>query len=125
MKYGIKKLTLTPESRAVLLQQFPPHLENVAASHITLEHGRLSDTDFDAIEEVNVIGYQSTSYLEVLVVSINGSYNRPSDNGILHITLSTSPSVPPVCSNEVLAQKLFQPLCHLPLQVESQVQYFN
>lgn len=123
-KFGIKKLNLRPESRASLLNQFPPQFERVAASHITLEHGELSDEEFTNINEVCVIGYQSTSYLEVLVVSINGSYTRSSDNGILHITLSTASSVVPVCSNEVLTQKLFDPLCRIPIDVTPQTQLF-
>lgn len=123
-KFGIKKLNLAPESRALLLQQFPPQLEKVTASHITLEHGVLSDEEI-AIEDICVIGYQSTSYLETLVVAIDGSCTRNSDNGILHITLSTAPSIAPVCSNEVLLQKLFQPVCPVPITVIPETQLFN
>lgn len=124
MKFGIKKLNLTPESRAILLQHFPPHLEEVIASHITLEHGVLSDDEL-ATDNICVVGYQSTSYLETLVVAIDGSYTRKSDNGILHITLSTAPSVSPVCSNEVLVQKLYQPVCPIPISVTPETQLFN
>jgi hypothetical protein len=84
----------------------------------------LSDDEL-ATDNICVVGYQSTSYLETLVVAIDGSYTRKSDNGILHITLSTAPSVSPVCSNEVLVQKLYQPVCPIPISVTPETQLFN
>ena len=123
--YGIKKLTLTDSSKAMLLSHFPPKFTSVHATHITLEHGILSDQHYD-LHNVNVIGYQSTSYLEVLVVTINDSCTRSSDKQILHITLSTLQGISPVCSNDVLNELLYQPITiALPLQVELQIINFN
>lgn len=122
---GIKQLTLTDSSREILLSHFPPKFPSVHATHITLEHGELSEQHYD-LDNVNVIGYQATSYLEVLVVSINNAITRQSDKQILHITLSTLRDIPPVCSNDVLNELLYQPLTNaLPLQVKLQTINFN
>lgn len=122
---GLKKLTLTDSSREILLSHFPPKFPSVHATHITLEHGELSEQHYD-LNNVSVIGYQSTSYLEVLVVSINDAITRQSDKQFLHITLSTLQDIPPVCSNDVLNELLFEPLISaLPLQVELQTIQFN
>jgi hypothetical protein len=122
---GLKKLTLTDTSRDLLLSHFPPKFSSVHATHITIEFGDLSEQHYD-LHDVKVIGYQATSYLEVLVVSINNAITRRQDKQILHITLSTLHGIPPVCSNDVLNELLYQPLTNaLPLQVELQTITFN
>ena len=92
--------------------------------HITLEYGNLSDTDY-LFSKVSVVGYQSTSYLEVLVVAIDNDCTRPFDKEILHITLSTDSGISPVCSNYVLSAKLFESKPELELDVEFQTKLFN
>ena len=123
--FGRAFLKLTDQSRDKLLLHYPPRFSEVFAEHITLEFGTLSDTDY-RFSKVSVVGYQSTSYIEVLVVAIDGNYTRPSDNGILHITHSAKPGINPVCSNYVLTASLFeseQP--ELELDVEFQRKLFN
>lgn len=124
-KYGRTYLKLSDTSRDSLLKHFPPKFSKVFAEHITLEYGLLSETDYQ-FSSVSVIGYQCTSYLEVLVVAIDGNYTRHFDKGILHITLSAEPGISPVCSNYVLNAKHYEP--HQPelvLDVEFQTKLFN
>jgi hypothetical protein len=124
-KFGRVFLELTEASRAKLLKHFPPKFSEVFAKHISLEHGLLSDHEY-RFKNVVVTGYQSTSYLDVLVVEVDGSCMRFSDKQVLHITLSAKPGIAPVCSNDVLSELLYQPCdLRLPLDVTLQTQYFN
>ena len=121
---GLQKLVLTQPARDKLLSLITPRHSVVHASHVTLEFGEITD-HIDTFNDVKVIGYQTTSYLDVLVIAINGSYTRKFDKKILHITLSTSPGIPPVCSNDVLEEMLFQPIACIPLQVNLETVTFN
>lgn len=124
-KYGRIFLELSDSSREELLKHFPPRFSEVLAKHISLKHGLLSDHEY-RFENVVVIGYQFTSYLDVLVVEVDGNCTRLTDKKLLHITLSTKPGIAPVCSNDVLSEMLFQPCdLRLALDVELQVKYFN
>lgn len=114
--YGRSYLKLSESSRSEVLKLFPPKFSVVYATHITLEHGLLSDTEY-RYSNVSIVGYQSTTYLEVLVVALDGKCTRPSDKQLLHITLSTLPNVPPVCSVDVLSEMLYQP-SKLDLQLD-------
>lgn len=123
--YGRCYLKLSESSKAEVLKQFPPKFSVVYASHITLEHGLLSNTVY-RYSDVSIVGYQSTAYLEVLVVALDGNCTRQSDKKLLHITLSTLPNVPPVCSIDVLSEMLYQPVkLDLQLDVTFQSTLFN
>ncbi|WP_338455114.1 hypothetical protein [uncultured Alteromonas sp.] len=124
-KFGRAFLKLTDSSREKLLKLYPPRFSAVLAEHITLEHGSLTDTDYQ-FSKVSVVGYQSTSYLDVLVVAIDGSCIRPFDKGVLHITLSTQPGIAPACSNYVLSVKQYEKTeSNLELDVEFQTKIYN
>ena len=123
-KYGRAFLKLTKKSREELLKHYPPRFSQVLAEHITLEYGNLSDTEY-LFSKVSVVGYQSTSYLEVLVVAIDNDCTRHFDKELLHITLSTDSGISPVCSNYVLSAKLFESKPELELDVEFQTKLFN
>jgi hypothetical protein len=121
--FGLKKLVISQSSREKLLATFPP-LYNAKSEHITLEFGALNMSDID-LSGVEIVGYQKTSYLEVLVVSINGSITRSSDKQILHCTHSLKDGIAPVCSNDVLNELLYQPVNPIKIEVLSETQYFN
>jgi hypothetical protein len=122
--FGIKQLKLSNESIQAIQKNFPLKYEIVLCSHITLEFGRLSDTDYQP-SNVAIIGYQETSYLQVLVVSIDGSTMRSSDKKILHITLSHKPGITPVTSNDVLENMLFEKVTPLAITVSPDTVIFN
>jgi hypothetical protein len=122
-QYGLKKLVISHSSREKLLATFPP-LFNAKSEHITLEFGELSMSEID-VSKVEIVGYQKTGYLEVLVVSINGSTTRSSDKQILHCTHSLKDGIPPVCSNDVLNELLYQPVKPIKIEVSSETHYFN
>lgn len=124
MQKGIKKLLLTEDSKAILIKDFPPKF-NVTCSHVTIEHGFLSDEDISEIKTIHVIGYQSTGYLEVFVVSVNDSPIRQSDKELLHITHSLKNNVAPVCANDVLREMLFVPIKPMELTVEPSIVIFS
>jgi|GEM_PF-5086094 len=125
IKFGHLFLELTESSREKLLKHYPPKFSEVFAKHISLEHGLLSENEYQ-VSNVVVIGYQSTSYLDVLVVEIDGSCMRLSDKKLLHITLSAKPGIAPVCSNDVLTELLYQPSNQrLPLDIQLKAKYFN
>lgn len=121
---GIKKLTLTKQSQEKLINSFPPKFL-VACSHVTMEFGKFTDLDITHIERISVIGYQSTSYLEVLVVSVEGTSVRNNDKSILHITHSLKPNVAPVCSNYVLNELLYHKINPLELNVVPTIILFS
>ncbi|HAQ48660.1 MAG TPA: hypothetical protein DCR37_06400 [Glaciecola sp.] len=123
VKIGLKKLVLSKDSRDQLLSRFPPKFAP-NSKHVTLEFGPLSSND-DDVSSVTVVGYQSSSYLEVLVVEMNGSSTRRSDNKTLHITHSLKPGVPPVCSNDVLEEMLWHPISPITVEVTPKTVNFN
>jgi hypothetical protein len=123
MQKGIKKLLLTEDSRSILMNAFPPKF-NVACSHVTIEHGFLSDEDISEIKTIHVIGYQSTGYLEVFVISVNGNPIRKTDKELLHITHSLN-NVAPVCANDVLRELLYEQIEPMELTVEPSIVLFS
>ncbi len=96
--------TLTEESRTALLEVFPPKYEKVIAHHITVEFGVPQDAEPPPEAELRVIGEGDTGDgLQALVVSIDGSTQRP-DGKTYHITWSLDPEkYKPVDSNALLA----------------------
>lgn len=115
MKYGLKKLVLSDASRKLVLTAFPPLYETTFGKHITLEHGPLSSQE-NQCGNVEIIGYQKSSYLEVLVVSLDGSCTRDSDK--------QKKGIPPVHSNDVLKEMLFEKISPIKIEVIPETVYF-
>ena len=76
---------LTPQSRDLLLQHFPPQFDKIVAHHCT--YAFPDKITPPTIQSILVIGYASNDQIECLVVTIDGSFQRPS-GGIYHITWS-------------------------------------
>lgn len=91
---------LSIETRVMLLQRFPRAFPQVIADHVTLgHHNELPDN-----VEAAVVGYASDKVgLEALVVSIDGSTDRP-DGSSFHITWSLDRSAgrAAIQSNDVI-----------------------
>lgn len=94
---------ISPESRALIIKRHPALFPEQIAHHITY---RFPDQERPPpVGEVRVVGYAKdiSLGLECLVVSIDGTSERPS-GGIYHITLSLDRSLgaKPVLSNRIL-----------------------
>jgi len=99
---------LTDETRTYLEAKFPPRYSKFVGHHVTIEFGVPRDTvPPTAAEEVKVLGrIDSGDGLEALVVSVNGSRERP-DGKAFHITWSLEPEkYSPKDSNELLSNSL-------------------
>lgn len=96
---------LDAASRVKLAEKFPPKYPNFIGHHITVEFGVLSSTPVPEHATTKVIGYaDSGDGIEALVVSVNGSVDRP-DGSIYHITWSLdSAKYSPKDSNSLLAR---------------------
>jgi len=86
--------------------------EEVRGDHVTLAYP-LNGEQFspDWIPGARILGdsvdfetrgFSVTQSIQVLVVSIDGSSQRPFDGGTLHITVSKQPGVPSTHANEAI-----------------------
>ncbi len=94
---------LTESSRAMLLERFPARFPDVIAHHVTLSLGKGAPEH----ATIQVIGYVTDGVgLEALLVSVNGSSVRGSDNTRYHITWSIDRAAgyKPVDSNRVISE---------------------
>lgn len=78
---------LDEDSRNKLLKVFVPKFSDVIAHHITLKFPVKSNAEDPPAVDATVVGYASDDGLECLVVSIDGSTERP-DGKVFHITWS-------------------------------------
>lgn len=80
---------LSPQSRAKLLEAFPPQYAKVRCDHITYKFGVPKDAELpEQPKVVEVVGYiVDETGLEGFLVSIDGNTVRP-DGSKYHITLS-------------------------------------
>ena len=104
---GYWAYSLTPESRARVLQVFPPHFAQELARHITIRFGVFEDANLPpAPTSAQVIGYVTDGEgVEALIISVDGTENRPAfDPGVFHLTLSLAPGRQPKESNLVIQQ---------------------
>ena len=69
-----------------------------------------------------IVGYSTDESVgvEAIVVSIDGSYQKPYEDGFLHITGSTKEGVPPFRSNKLLEEQGWIPCSGLHLHFEVQ-----
>jgi hypothetical protein len=110
---------LTSEERASLLDRFPPQYENVVADHVTLRVGATPETPLPREVEAEIVGQADDGEsLECLVVSIDGSTDRP-DGSTYHITWSLGPGRRARESNDVLRDRGWKPLEKpIPIQLQ-------
>lgn len=96
---------LTPESRAHVIDNFPPKYPEVIAHHVTYRFGvpKGESCLYGNIVSVRVIGYAVEDGIEALVVAVNGQDRRP-DGRFYHITLSLdrNKGKKPQMSNEMI-----------------------
>lgn len=74
---------LSEESRAAILNAYPPKFGTVDCHHVTY---RLGD-HVPETAKISVVGYSSDNKIECLVVEVDGTIHREDEN-IYHITIS-------------------------------------
>ena len=103
--------------RAELLRQFPPSYRKVDADHVTLSAGASSDAALPEEIRGEIVGRVDDGRgLEAMVVRIGDTVDRP-DGSIYHITWSLEHGRKPVESNDVLAQRDWEPF-GLPIPIQ-------
>lgn len=111
---------LDRSERQTLLRRFQPRWPDVIADHVTLQAGAPADAPLPPEVSAEIVGsVDDGKGLQALVVAVDGSTDRP-DGSIYHITwsLDRSRGRKPVQSNEVLAQKGWQPLAEaVPVRI--------
>jgi hypothetical protein len=113
---------LSPESRAAILERFPPRFGDVICHHVTERFGVPKSRKFmPPPAEIVVVGYACDASLEALVVSVNGKTTRP-DGLVYHITLSMERSEgrKPAESNHLIASTGWSKVP--PLKIEAVAQ---
>jgi hypothetical protein len=101
---------LLPDERELLLRRFPPAYDNVIADHVTLRVGATAETPLPRDLEAEIVGRADDGdSLECLVVSLDGSTDRP-DGSTYHITWSLGPGRRARESNDVLRDRGWEPL---------------
>ena len=96
---------LLPEERESLLRRFPPAYANVVADHVTLRVGATPQTPLPREVAAEIVGRADDGEsLECLVVSLDGSTDRP-DDSTYHITWSLGPGRRARESNDVLRDR--------------------
>jgi hypothetical protein len=100
--------------RKALLERFPPRYADTVADHVTYGHVPL--TDLPEQHDAEIIGRADDgSGLEAMVVALGGSHERPT-GGTYHITWSLGPRREGIESNDVIAERGWQPICE-PVRV--------
>lgn len=110
---------LTPESRAAVLERFPPRFGDVICHHVTERFGiAAGEACMPQPAQISIVGYACDDSLEALVVAVSGRTLRP-DGMVYHITLSLDRSKgrKPVDSNRLIAGGGWDSVA--PLAIES------
>jgi len=98
---------LTPQSRRHLLREFPPAHPRVYADHVTIQWGGrpedLAKFKMGSILHLRVVGYAEDSKAQAVVVVLPSDVARHANRNP-HVTISTTPGVAPVYSNELIAR---------------------
>ena len=107
---------LDREQRKELVQQFPPAYAKVDADHVTLRVRAAPDAALPEEEHGEIVGrVDDGKGVEAMVVRIGGTVDRP-DGSIYHITWSLGPGRKAKESNDVLAERPWQPF-DLPMPI--------
>lgn len=96
-------------ARRALLERFPPRYGRIVADHVT--HGRKSDAPpMPQVSEAEVVGHADDGEgVEALVVELGGTSDRW-DGSTYHVTWSLAAGREARESNEVIADRGWQPL---------------
>lgn len=99
---------LDDASREALAQKYPPKYPKFVGHHITVRFGVPANTEAPQPAQIKVIGHaDSGDGLEALVVTVNGTTERP-DGKTYHITWSLDATkYRPVQSNDLISTKRF------------------
>lgn len=117
---GYSAFNLTKQSRKLLLEKIDPSFPKVIAHHVTYQYN-VSDKDQLPKETiVKVVGYAKNSFIECVVVEVNGSSKRL-DGKIYHITISHKEGHKAVESNNLLISG-WEKIDNFELEV---IPYFN
>ncbi|MCL6698099.1 hypothetical protein LZ496_04775 [Sphingomonas sp. NSE70-1] len=111
---------LNRDQRRDLLEQFPPRYPDTIADHVTLKTNSEREELPGPAEAAIVGSADDGDSLECLVVTINGTTDRP-DGSTFHITWSLDKSKGREAreSNDVLQEKGWEPLgTTIPIEVE-------
>ena len=111
---------LDRSQRDELLERFPPLYRDPIADHVTLKSNSASDPVPDDVSAEIVGRADDGDSLECLVVSIDGTTDRP-DGSTFHITWSLDKSKGRKAreSNDLLKERGWSPLAEaLPLKLE-------
>lgn len=104
MKKGYQAYNLTESARESLLKTFPNRFNKIAAHHVTFKFGASETDPLPSMAKIIVVGYSFNENIECVVVSVNGSTQRP-DGKTYHITLSHNNKAKPVDSNKLIEDK--------------------
>ena len=109
--------SLDRAERIELLLQFPPRYGNIVADHVTLAARVGRDSPLPSPITGEIIGRADDGAgVEAMVVRIEGSTDRP-DGSIWHITWSLGEGRRAKESNDVIAQRGWEPI-ELPMPVQ-------
>lgn len=113
---------LTPATRKLLLDIFPPKHKKVIAHHITHEFGVHEDTNAPPSASIRVVGYHNNpDGIEALVVSVDGSIDRL-DGRTYHITWSLNPEkFKPVDSNKLVSRQDHKLILPIPISTNPSI----
>jgi hypothetical protein len=109
---------LAQNDREQLLQQFRPKYEKTVAHHVTLKTDAENDPLPPEVRAVIVGRTDDERGVEAMVVSIDGSTDRP-DGSTYHITWSLGADRRARESNDVLKERSWEELDHpIPVRLE-------
>lgn len=105
----IRGWKLPKETRAALLDRFPPRYASIVADHVTMKP---DDAAMPEIRVALVVGHADDRIgVEALIVAINGNTARP-DGSIWHITWSLAQGRKAKESNDVIMKAGWTPFDH-------------
>lgn len=108
---------LTFKSQDELVRRFPPKYSKFVGHHVTVQFGVPKDTPPPEPADVVVHAYADTEDgLEALIVTVNGTWDRP-DGSKYHITWSLDPTrYKPVDSNKLVSGNRYTPIDPFPIK---------
>lgn len=110
---------LDSESKAILEEAFPAHLDDGKADHVTVVFAPTSEVlesmrpMFGKRYQIKVTGYAEDEFCQAVTVDVPG-LEFP-DNKIPHITVAVADGIPPKYSNELLSSGNLRPVKDLIL----------
>jgi hypothetical protein len=118
--HGYQAYELDEQSRDRLAKIFPPKYSDFIGHHITYKFGVKSDRPLpEQPNSAQVVGYSTNGEsLETLVVSIDGSVERP-DGKVFHITwsLDREDRMKPNDSNKVIKENGYEKVSPVSIKV--------